>query len=448
MKRRTARVAEDAESNGEGTNRRVAGPHPVVSRKSVAWRLAVVSATVMGVAACGETPGGKEEGNSIVHDSAGVTIVETTGDIWSTPQRRGLSGDPVVRIGAVEGEASYLFDGVRGIVCLDDGRIVVANGGTNTLRWFDDEGGFLFEKGGSGEGPGEFSRLGAITSTAGDTILAVDWAGWRAITFGPDGSVLSSTILAGLPGPPGAVFRTSDGSYITGVSGFSSSQLPPNQGPGILRVPSPLIRLSGDGTRADTLGMFPSMEVWVREQGGGIAFGPPPFARTLEYAVTDDRVYVGTGDPFQIDVYSSDGQLLRSIRAPDVDLTLGEAVRNAYRDEARARLTDLPEEQRAEAERSIGSTLFPDALPAYRDFLLDREGNLWVNQYVPGTSGPGRWAVFDPEGHLREVIETPPRFTLLAVTDDRVWGRETDDLGVQYVVAYAIGPAAGVAGRP
>jgi len=397
--------------------------------------------SVLGFGGCGDKT--DSVGSVLVHDSAGVVIVENGGNVWAAPRARELSREPVVHIGAVEGDEPYLFSQIGGIVCLSDGRIVVTNGDTNTLRWFDAEGTFLFERGGSGEGPGEFSRLGSLTGTSGDSVVAVDWAGRRAVTLGPDGGLGSTTLLSVLPGPPGEVFRLGDGSYVTSVSGFSSTQLPPDQQAGIFRVAMPLIHLSAGATGADTLGMFPGMEVWLRQMGGGMGFGPPPFARNLHYTVAGNRVFVGIADPFQVDVFSAEGRWLRSIRAPDMDLRLTDAERDAYRERSRARIPQLPEEQQAEAQRSIQDIRFPEARPAYGKILVDQGGSLWVSRYSMDSAEEGIWARFDPEGRLQEVLTTPPGFVPFQIRDDRIWGRTTDDLGVQYVDAYSLEPVSG-----
>ena len=45
---------------------------------------------------------------------------------------------------------------------LSDGRIVVANGGSDELRIFDRSGTHVGTWGGQGEGPGEFTALGPV----------------------------------------------------------------------------------------------------------------------------------------------------------------------------------------------------------------------------------------------------------------------------------------------
>ena len=392
---------------------------------------------LLSAAACGDTTPGGDAGVT-VRDSAGVEIVEHAGDVWSAPEAWHLSPEPVLTIGVAEGEEPYLLDGVTGVLPLSDGRLVVANSGDRTLRWFDEHGMFLFQRGGSGEGPGEFSRLGLITLGAADTIMAVDWVARRITTFAGDGTLGPTRRVEGLAAPPGAVFSLADGSLVMGASGFSTQQLGDRTEPGIMRLPSPLLRLAADGT-VDTVGIFPGAEMEVRQMSRGFGIGPAGFGKNFVYAADRDRIYVGTADRVVIDVLTPDGRLVRSIRALDVDLTVAPEVIDTYKERARASIADLPEQARPEAERQVSEMKLPTSKPAYSSFLIDSDGNVWVAEYrllsLPGTP---RWAVFDPEGGLVTVVAVPAGLRVLAITRDRLIGRSSDDLGVQHVVAYTI----------
>ena len=52
-------------------------------------------------------------------------IAEVPGPIWADAPQWTTSTDPPVEIGAVEGSPEYLFSGIRGVVELSDGRLVV-----------------------------------------------------------------------------------------------------------------------------------------------------------------------------------------------------------------------------------------------------------------------------------------------------------------------------------
>jgi hypothetical protein len=388
------------------------------------------------LAACGESSG--SGGGVVVRDSAGVTIIENGGDVWATPAKWRLAPDPVVRIGVAEGDEPYLLDGVRTVRLLSDGGILLANGGDNTLRWYDADGRFLFRRGGEGGGPGEFARLGAITLADADTVIAADWSARRLTIFTADGTLVGTAPIVGLTGPPGAVYPLADGSLVMGISGFSTQQLGDNIEDGTFRLPSPLLKLTRDGERADTIGMFPGMEIQITTRDGGFRIGGATLGKGLSYAVAGEEIYIGTQDRFEIDVYSPDGHLLRSIRAPGVDVTVGPDYVGAYRDWMRGRLSEVPPEERAEAERTIAETDLPAAAPAYSAFFIDSSGNLWVGEHRFDLEPPEKWLVFDPDGTLVTSVSTPPSFRPMSVTGDLIAGRATDDLGVEQVVVYAI----------
>ena len=94
--------------------------------------------------------------------SAGVRIVDNArpADDARLPWR--IGPDPVVSIGEVTGDESYMLHRANDAATLPDGRIVVANTGTNELRVFDAAGVYLTTWGRAGEGPGEFTALRAI----------------------------------------------------------------------------------------------------------------------------------------------------------------------------------------------------------------------------------------------------------------------------------------------
>ncbi len=51
--------------------------------------------------------------------------------------------------------------------------------------------------------------------------------------------------------------------------------------------------------------------------------------------------------------------------------------------------------------------------------------------------GP-EWLVLDPSGEPAATVVTPAALRVLAITRDRVWGVESDELDVDYIVGYRI----------
>ena len=71
-------------------------------------------------------------------------------------------------------------------------------------------------------------------------------------------------------------------------------------------------------------------------------------------------------------------------------------------------------------------------------FLVDDLGNLWVAEFRLDGASPQRYIVFDNLGRFITTVSIPEHLRLMAISANRVFGRTTDSLDVQYVVGYEI----------
>ena len=79
-----------------------------------------------------------------------------------------------------------------------------------------------------------------------------------------------------------------------------------------------------------------------------------------------------------------------------------------------------------------------ETMPAYRSILVDRVGNLWVEEYRrPGDTLP-RWTVFNGEGELLGTLSLPDRFVVNDVGNDCVLGRWSDEMDIEHVRLYGL----------
>jgi hypothetical protein len=79
----------------------------------------------------------------VARDSAGVDVVDSRRPAWRAGEGWRLAGTPMIRIGMQAGLDAYLLHSVRGAARLDDGRIVVANGGDKSLRFYGSDGRYI-----------------------------------------------------------------------------------------------------------------------------------------------------------------------------------------------------------------------------------------------------------------------------------------------------------------
>ena len=150
------------------------------------------------LAACGDNVSRPD--TAVVRDSAGVRIVENSRPLWQPGEEWRLSPDPVVDIGGGDMEEDQLFR-VVGALRLSDDRVIVANGGTNEIRFYGPGGAFLSASGGEGEGPGEFRGLDAIRRLRGDSLFARDGRLYRGSVFDGQGRFIRA-VQPQVPGRP------------------------------------------------------------------------------------------------------------------------------------------------------------------------------------------------------------------------------------------------------
>jgi hypothetical protein len=135
----------------------------------------------------------------IVRDSAGITIVESHGPTWVDGRSWTLSELPVVTIGTENGVEEYSLYQVRSALRLPDGAIVIANGGTDELRYYDSSGTFLYAIGNDGFGPGEFKDISGMWLVT-DTLVIQDGGQDRTSVFSASGEYLKTVMLHREPG--------------------------------------------------------------------------------------------------------------------------------------------------------------------------------------------------------------------------------------------------------
>lgn len=115
-------------------------------------------AIVVSALACGDGDATARSGppsGFVQTDSAGVMVSVTS----SADARKSLPWEigtvPDLELGTDEDE-SHQFHDVEGVRQVPGGRVLVLDGGSRELRFFDQDGGLVQRTGGHGEGPGEF----------------------------------------------------------------------------------------------------------------------------------------------------------------------------------------------------------------------------------------------------------------------------------------------------
>lgn len=397
------------------------------------------SLIVSGGAACGAGGG---EPAPVVRDSAGVRIVESRRPAAGDADAWRVDEQPTVEVGVAEGAPEYQLSGVRGAVRLANGAVVVANGHSRELRFYDARGRFVRSAGGPGGGPGEFQSLDALVAYRGDSVAVWDPEPWRISVFGPDGrfgrmaTVRDVTSLtAGLK----AAFA--DGSFLLAPTGNMEDVLRTDMGE--RRDSVVYMRLTANGALADTLARSASLEYVAIRSGNNIMLRPVLFGRDSFVGVGVNRVFVAESDRFRIDVVDPRGTPFMSIRRS------GE-LRPASRAELEQVRAESEEARRAQA-RAAGLAVATSeerlpvrpTVPAFDRLIVDAQGCLWVRDFAIGSGDALRWSVFDAQGRWVATAQTPAGVEIYQIGPDWILGRGRDDLGVESVRLYRLWRGAG-----
>jgi len=368
---------------------------------------------------------------AVERDSAGIRIVENPAALAARPLWT-VAAEPAVEIGLLEGDEAYQLSRVQSAVRLSDGRIVIANGGTQNLRFFDATGAHVRSVGREGEGPGEFRQLGPVTVLPGDSLAAYDWNLRRVSYFGPDGAFVRSVNLEFPTGFPTPVGRFSDGAWLC-VRGFTFS--PGGDGSQIVRDTVPLLVFEPTGALRDSIVRMPAPEFFVRTSGRSAFARSLPFGRTTEAAISGDRFFAGHSERYEIARYSAAGRpdLILRLDRPPTPIAPAELQR--YKAEE---LEDADATFRHEAARNLEEMPYPATYPAFADVLVDRAGQLWVLDYPRPGNDERRWVVYTPDGHALGTVTTPPAVRVLEVGGDYLLGVWQDELDVEYVRLYRL----------
>jgi hypothetical protein len=405
----------------------------------VAPTIAVLSLLIGACGPNGDRPAVDGGPTFAVQDSAGVEIVTSTGPQWRDGDGWLLSSPPALRLGVPRSTVEQQFDRIRAVTRLLDGTVVVADGGSQEIRFFEENGRFTRKVGGSGDGPGEFGRLGSMVRTPGDTLVIWDSRNYRFSFFSPTGTLVDVwTLDLDVSGLVGAEFvgRLGDG----GVILTTPSTLAGADSPGLHRSPRPFVRVGEGDNVVDTLAVLPGFEYAVTMNGGVISF-EIPFARNAYAAVGEDQVFVGYNDRFEIQELDRGGNVMRLIRYPRVERLLTESETAELEAEVLAYIDPSPSRRRS-IERLFREPPPPDLRPAFSGFLVDTEENLWVADWISGFASPQRapasWFVFAPEGNLLGSVNMPVGFRPMEVGSDYVIGISRDDLEVERVELYGL----------
>jgi hypothetical protein len=370
-----------------------------------------------------------------VTDSAGVVIVTHRGPRLDTTLLQ-VDGNPGIRIGGDSTDPRYALEGARNAVRLSDGRIVVAIGRTQELRFFDSLGQFTKAVGRKGRGPGEFDHLVSVYRGKSDSLYAYDNSLMRITVFDSAGGVVRviplSPFQRRLPEP--ALGRFANGGWLMAVTERDSRVATHKQR---VTFRTGVVRYDNQGRPLRNVGWLAVDRVFiVSSPKGGGAFHDVPFAPRSQLTVRGDSYYLADGREYRIEVRDTTGGLMRVVRRAESAARLTQQDIEAFRKRELEQATD--EESRRMVTMWLDATPYPDAIPALARLEVDGADRLWVQRFSAelGTDAP--WDVYDSSGRSLGSVTLPRGLNVTDIGSDFVLGIRQDETGVHRIELYRL----------
>lgn len=353
------------------------------------------------------------------------------------PLHRWQVGDTSLRVGGLDAVGAAVFHRVVGAAILGGGHLVVGDGGTSELRYFEaSTGEHTATAGGEGRGPGEIYRLWGL-QTIGLQVLAIS-ANGTVSQFSEDGNY-----LARLPQ------HISDlGLRLAHLGMLRSGEVLAYARPQTTDVApgsSTLAEMTIHVVRGDEPRFLMSYpwSIMTRPAGASrpfyLGFGP-----ATTWAVFSDRFCIGFSARYEIDCFSPSGAHLLEIERRDW-------VPKRVEAEDRHKLaTNRVENYNPRIQDEVRRVYrqeeaFAQFYPAYGRLLASGTGDLWVGPYAPedewatimnpAPSTATVWSVYSTtDGGWLADVTLPPNFYLMWVGERSVVGTLRDEYDVESIV--------------
>jgi len=348
-----------------------------------------------------------------------------------------------LRLGSLN-DTAFSLTRVGGFTVGDDGTIYVGQPQDGVVRVFSPTGQPLGELGGPGEGPGEFGRVSSL-GLLGDTLYVTDNATQRITLFSRDGVLLGTRPAPQVQLGPNLIsmppFMILPGGRAI-MSPAVASATPE------ATVPSfPQVLIDDQGRVVDTLGHRSREHMSaVFERAGSYMSTFQPFAdgNILTFnpspLLTADVVRRAGGETqFRITVTRDVHDTVYSRVYDYAPVAIPPALVDSVKEAMTGRVERLYGSRRA-AQDAVDEVLYvPASLPPVSRARFSVDGGLWLQrEEVPG--GVREWLALDADGDAIGTFQLPPHVEVLFVRDRRLWGVETGEFDVPYVVRYRLDP--------
>ena len=362
--------------------------------KIAVFSIVLFFSTSILLVSCGKQ---KTEWKGTIEEVDGVTVIKNP--------KEPMYGDEVfslekeLSIGEVGGREEYMFSEIGTLAVDDEERIYVSDRKETHIKVFDKDGVYLMTIGRKGQGPGEFERISGMQITHQKELLVFDMRTRRISFFTVDGKLIETLSISEL-----RPFELNVNSQRNFIIQSAALDLLTNQSISELKIYDAnlsLIKTIAAPGPSDIFNPFDPIFIWKLAK--------------------DDNIVYGYNETYELQILDPAGKLIKKI----------------VREYDPVKIT---KEEKQEAEKTFSPPNkidYPSFRPAYRHFILDDEGRIFVQTFEKTEDGNRYYYdVFDPEGKC--LTKIPLRFTPRILKKNKLYTVEEDEEGYQYAKRYKV----------
>jgi len=353
-------------------------------------------------------------------------------------------------IGEFEGDENYMFGGTIYFITDDEGNFYVSDSDNNRIQKYDPEGKYLLTIGREGQGPGEFRDLSVSRLDKDNSLYITDGSNRRISFFDRNGKYLKQIRMQERHNnlyinSKGLIIATKssqseDDNIMKSIAIYGLFDDEFNLVKELYKDEIELSRLAGVDES--------SLAKFLTHALSELAFRP--FVRyTL---ANSDFIYLGYPDKYEINIYSSEGKMVRKITR-DYDFLPVSKKDEEYFIEIVSNSEDFSNPLFTEGlkKKVFQQLKFPKYKPAYQVLALMENG--WLAVIIESIDGEYTlFDIFDQEGryiaHFKSTDITLPGEGLIA-GEGSIYGFQfffkngkayavTEDEGYKFVKRYDI----------
>ena len=339
----------------------------------------------------------KTEWKGTIEEVDGITVVKNPEEPMYGEDVFSLEEE--LSIGEAEGREEYMFSEIGTIAVDDEERIYISDRKETHIKVFDKDGVYLITIGRKGQGPGEFERISGIQITHQKELLVFDMNTRRISFFSGDGKLIETLSISKLQ--PFEINMNSKRNFIIKsvtldiMTNKSISELK------IYDTNLSLLKTIATPSPSNIFNPFESFFIWKLAK--------------------DDNIVYGYNKTYELQIFDSGGEIIKKIV-------------NEYD------LVKITREEKEEAEKKYSppnKIVYPRFRPAYRNFILEDEGRIYVQTFEKIADGNGYYHdIFDSKG--RYIAKIPLRFPPRVCKKNKLYTVEEDEEEFQMVKRYKV----------